>query len=102
MSFSHTVIIDGPRGVKGTSFLPREGVPCSFRMGTDAYGGPKAEGVGHPFDRAFIAHVEVGPSLSVCILGVLSHFVFVRRIACVGTVTIDARTIYDISGACIS
>ena len=35
-------------------------------------------------------------------LGVLSYFVSVRRIACVGTVTIDARTIYDISGACIS
>ena len=102
MPFSHTVIRDGPRDMKGTSFWPREGAPCSFRMGTDAYGGPKADGVGHPFDRAFIAHVEVGPSLNVCILGVLSYFVSVRRIACVGTVTIGARTIYDISGACIS
>ena len=59
LPFSHTVVRDAPMGVKGTSFWPREGVPCSFRMGTDAYGGPSAECVGHPFDRDFIAHVEV-------------------------------------------
>ena len=35
-------------------------------------------------------------------LGVLSYFESVRRIACVGTVTIDARSIYDCGGTCIS